>query len=44
MFNENSNFYVNVVDHMNDDDLEELNFPIITVTVGIWSNITWCRL
>ena len=41
MFNENSNFYVKVVDHMNDDDLEELNFPIITVTVGIWSNIVW---
>ena len=41
MFKKNSNFYVKVVDSMSDTDLEELNFPIITVTVGIWSNIVW---
>lgn len=41
MFKKNSDFILRVVDYMSSDDLEELNFPIITVTVGIWSNIVW---
>lgn len=36
-----SDFIINVVDYMSDDDLEELNIPIITIETGIWSNITW---
>lgn len=36
-----SDFIINVVDYMSDDDLEELNIPIILVETGIWSNITW---
>ena len=43
MFEKKSDFHIPVVDHMTDEDLNEINFnfPIIFVDVGIWNNVTW---
>lgn len=42
MFEKNENLVIHVVDHMTGEELMEVNnLPLISVTVGLWSLITW---
>ena len=41
MFKKKSDYIIRVADHMPTEELEKINFPVITVEVDIWSNITF---